>query len=539
MNATAFVNVDILSVGVAVAANLILGFIIFFKNYRSATNILFLLQTVVLSIWSVVNYLSYQIAEPSAELLFVRLVMFFAVPNSIIFLLLMHTFPSDTLHVRRWKLVTLIVLTLVTMAVAVSPLLFSSIKVTSGMVPQPVVGPGMLLFVLVAVFSVPLAIYFLIRRYRQATPDSKLQLKYLLVGVVAMFSFILVLDFILPSFFQYTRFIPLSAVFTLPFVAFTFYAIIRHHLLSVKVISTEILTFVLSVAMFFEVVLSNDTFALIVRSMVFLLVLSFGILLIRSVLNEVRQREELQELTGKLATANRELVDLSRFKTQLLSLASHQIKSPLAAIKGFASILIEGLYGPIAEKPKETLGKIKLAADELINLINTLLDMRKVEEGKMDYQFSRTGIIGLVREVVEGLRPLVVSKNVKLELTAPMTEAFVSADGQKLKQVIQNLVDNAIKYTPSGVVHIMVDPGESDHVMVTVADTGLGIALDLLPQLFEEFVRDERVKKEIRGTGLGLYIAHKIVEAHSGRLWAESLGPGQGSRFVVTLKKIA
>jgi len=362
-----------------------------------------------------------------------------------------------------------------------------------------------------------------------------MQLRFLLIGVVIMFLLIFALNFILPAFFNNTRFIPLSAVFTLPFVIFTAYAIFKHHLLNVKMVSTEILAFVLTIATLIEVIITSDPLILVFRSGVFLLVLAFSILLIKSVRKEVEQREELERLAGDLKQANAKLEDLSRLKTQLLSLASHQIKSPLAAIKGFTEILIEGIYGQVNDKVKETLVKMKKSADGLVNLIDTLLNVRKVEEGRMDYQFARIDFRKLVEDTVEELRPLAGEKKLEFTFTAPHEAAWVNADAQKLKQVVQNLIDNAIKYTPMGFVKVEVAPKESTYVL-SVTDSGLGIPDELITHLFEEFIRDERVKKDILGTGLGLFIARKIVDAHSGKIWAESGGKDKGSRFYVALK---
>jgi signal transduction histidine kinase len=150
-------------------------------------------------------------------------------------------------------------------------------------------------------------------------------------------------------------------------------------------------------------------------------------------------------LNAKLDATNRQLGELSTFKSQLLSLASHQIRSPLAAIKGFGSLITDGLYGPVPDKVKETVEKMKSSADELIGLINTLLDLRKVEEGKMDYQFARADLAVLVSQVFELLKPLAELKKIEFTLARPEQEVPVNADAEKLKQVIQNLTDNAIK----------------------------------------------------------------------------------------------
>jgi signal transduction histidine kinase len=156
----------------------------------------------------------------------------------------------------------------------------------------------------------------------------------------------------------------------------------------------------------------------------------------------------------------------------------------------------------------------------------------------MEYQFAKTDMVRLVRDTFEGLRPLAVQKGLEFTLKVPDGELAVNADAQKLKQVFQNLIDNAIKYTPSGSVAVELYEAAGGAVMFAVRDTGLGFAPELAPHLFEEFVRDERVKKQILGTGLGLFIARKIIEAHGGKLWAESKGLQKGSAFFVALKKI-
>ena len=335
---------------------------------------------------------------------------------------------------------------------------------------------------------------------------------------------------ILPAFFDNPRFISLGATFILPFVVFTFLAIFKHGFLNVRVITTEVVAFLLSIATLIEFIIAKNPIDLWLRFGVFVLVLVFSILLVKSVLKEVRQREELARL-------NTQLDQLSKFKSQLLSIASHQIKAPLAAIKGYASLVLDGSYGDANGEVKVALGKIKYSADDLINLVNTLLDLRKVEEGKMDYQFAKTDLNKLVSEVFELLRPLADSKKLEFTLSLPDKEILVNADAEKLKQVIQNLIDNAIKYTPTGFVRVELKE-ENGLAHATVSDSGYGIGPNLLPQVFDEFTRDERVKKEIRGTGLGLYIARKIIEAHNGKIWAESAGENKGSTFHVSIATI-
>ena len=441
------------------------------------------------------------------------------------------------------------------MILNISPYAFRGVDIKEGS-PNPIPGFGLVPFaVLSTLFSV-LAVYVLIRKLiRGPSSIEKQQFRFVLIGILGMLGLIIVTVFLPVTLFRINTFVSFIPLYTLIFLGMTAYAIIKHHLFNIKIIVTEALTVIIWIILFSKAVVSESAIGRIVDIMILVMTIAFGILLIKSVRREVEQREELARLNVKLEAANTELESLSRFKTQLLSLASHQVKSPLAAIKGFVTLVMDGTYGPVSEKIKEVMQKVKRSSDTLINLVNSLLDLRKVEEGKMEYQFAKVGLREMVNSVVENIRPLAQEKKLEFTFTSPKAEIFVNADGPKLQQVIQNLVDNAIKYTPAGFVRVeMKEDSSAGHstlrvsdsmsspqegaVIVSVKDSGLGVSKKLLPHLFEEFVRDEKVKQEIRGTGLGLYIAKKIVEAHGGELWAESEGEGKGSRFYVKLRKV-
>src|SRR3989344_1712856 len=147
-------------------------------------------------------------------------------------------------------------------------------------------------------------------------------------------------------------------------------------------------------------------------------------------------------------------------------------------------------------------------------------------------------IVSLVSEVVGGLKQSAAESKLELSLSAPSEKIMIQGDADKLKQeVLQNLIGNAIKYTPKGFVKVAIEKKEGS-VVISVKDSGLGISQELLPHLFGEFIREERIKKLVRGTGLGLFIARKVVEAHGGKIWAESDGEGKGSTFSVVLPMI-
>jgi signal transduction histidine kinase len=243
-----------------------------------------------------------------------------------------------------------------------------------------------------------------------------------------------------------------------------------------------------------------------------------------------RSKEELQK---KVA----ELEELNRSKNSLLSFAAHQMKAPLGVVKGYATLLGEGQYGAVSEKQKEILRKMEIAIDGLVELIANVIDLKKIEEGKMEYEFSRTDLVGLAKDVAEGLEPLAENKKLKVLFTATARDIFVQADPRELKHVVQNLLDNAIKYTSEGSIKVEVR-GVGKDVVFSVTDSGMGIPAGVKPLLFGEFIRDERVGIEIKGSGIGLHIAKSIVEAHGGKIWCESKGEGRGSTFLFSLPRV-
>jgi len=219
-----------------------------------------------------------------------------------------------------------------------------------------------------------------------------------------------------------------------------------------------------------------------------------------------------------------------------LFFASHQVKTPITVVKGYASLIADGTYGPVSSKIKEVSLKIVGAADRMVSLVNNRLDLRKIEERKMEFKFSKLNLVNLVGAVLSELYTIAQAKNLTLKANLPKEELFVQADEEKLRQVIQNLIDNAIKYTEKGWVEASVQK-EKDSVVFSVSDSGMGISQELLPHLFEQWTRDSKAAKEVQGTGLGLYIAKEIVSAHGGEIWAESRGEGAGSTFYVRLTR--
>jgi signal transduction histidine kinase len=245
--------------------------------------------------------------------------------------------------------------------------------------------------------------------------------------------------------------------------------------------------------------------------------------------------KKVDTLNKELGVANDKLKSLDRLKTEFLSLASHQLRSPLTAIKGYASMLIEGSFGALNEKQEQGAKRIYASAQSLVSLVEDLLNISKIEQGGMKYEMLLTDLKNTVTELYNEMK--IPAENKKLEFTfsAPDTNAYaVKADPMKIRQVFLNLIDNAIKYTESGFVHINLARGENT-VVFSVTDSGVGISPETKAKLFEKFSRGEAGKLNTGGSGLGLYLAREITKAHKGDITIESEGLGKGSTFTVTL----
>ncbi|KKW11659.1 MAG: HATPase domain-containing multisensor signal transduction histidine kinase [Parcubacteria group bacterium GW2011_GWA2_49_9] len=319
------------------------------------------------------------------------------------------------------------------------------------------------------------------------------------------------------------------------FAAFIGYLVVRYKMFNVKLLGTQVLVGALWMLVVSLLFLRTIETVRIIVSFTAILLLIVGIYLIWSVKREVEQRERIEKLARELESANARLKELDHLKSEFVSLASHQIRGPLTAIKGYASMMTQGDYGVVPENLKEIIQTISNSSNALAVVVQDFLDVSRIEQGKMKYDFSDVDFSTLVSDVAKELTPNVERKHLSLTLDiAP--SITVHADAGKVRQVIENLVDNALKYTPKGSILVAVKRTGAGTVQLSVKDTGVGIKPEVLPRLFQKFSRAEDASKaNILGTGLGLYVARQLIEAQKGKVWAESDGEGKGSTFFVEL----
>lgn len=315
------------------------------------------------------------------------------------------------------------------------------------------------------------------------------------------------------------------------FLLFLGLIIVKYQSFNIRLLGTQALVWALWILVFGLLFINNFSIIRIIIGVTLLLLAVVGYLLIKGYGRDAKQREEITKLAEDLKVANVRLKELDRQKSEFVSLASHQLRSPLTAINGYVGMLIDGDYGKISKDAIEALGKVQIAAQDLSLLVGDYLDVTRIELGRMKYNFEDFSISEMVKEVIDEVEPVIEKKQLKLESKIPKDDLVVHADRNKLKQVMLNLVDNSIKYTPEGSLTIVIEK-IGNKARFSVTDTGIGIANNILPNLFEKFVRAPGAHKiNIGGAGLGLFVGKKIMTEHKGRIWAESLGLNKGSTF--------
>ena len=240
--------------------------------------------------------------------------------------------------------------------------------------------------------------------------------------------------------------------------------------------------------------------------------------------------DEQRRTAQQLRALNAELERASKAKSDFLASMSHELRTPMNAILGFTEMIRDGIYGDIPDDIREPVGDIHTCGKQLLGLINNVLDLSKIEAGRMDLALGDYVVDDVVSPVRQALHALAAAKGLDLAVTIPAETPLCFGDGKRLTQCVMNLAGNALKFTREGRVEVRVEV-QDDDLLFAVADTGIGIPAEQVGHIFEEFRQAYvTVSREFGGTGLGLSITRKLVELHGGRIWVESV-EGKGSTF--------
>ena len=526
---------------------LLLGIVVYYKN-RGILSKLLLFLSVIFSLWVSLNLLVW--TNPDSRIL-MFLWSLFGILSSLLFISCIYF-----VYVYINKKDVSIKLKLVWLALLLPILLF----IGKGLINFDIVNCealenniymnyyyflGLLSFAWIVIFSI-------YKYFKTKEKEEKIQIILLLSGI----SLFLISFFITGYFaslwdnFELEQYGLFGMTF---FMAFLAYLIVRFKAFDIKLIGSQALVVGIVILIGSQFFFIGNNTNRILTAITLVISVVMGFLIVRSVKKEVALRERIELLAGNLERANsnlkhinidldkanNKLKELDQLKTEFVGLATHQIRGPLTAIKGYLSMILEGDYGKISKSIDESLRVIFSSAESLSVVVSDFLNISRIEQGQMKYNMEDCDIRELVVEVIKELKPNTESRGLELKADIPDEPFIVHIDKEKIKQVINNLIDNSSKYTKEGGINVSLQKKDNSKILLAIKDTGVGISKDTLPHLFEKFSRaKDAFKTNILGTGLGLYVAKKMMEAHKGRVWAESEGEGKGSQFYVEFEAV-
>ncbi len=533
MNLEFLHNIFIILNLIFAVASATVGILFFIHGIKKISNFLLLLISVAIGGWSGSLALFY--AEQSLtnfQGLFTILPYFFLGMFSFALLFFVLDFTQNRFFLLRQKNILLFFpFIVVSLVLFLKPEYIVSLTST---VDNFVPGPLYNLFILYIVLYVFVSCYLLFKKYMKSAGIFKTILRSIVITLVLANSGILIVDILLPYYGinNLRIFGPLLGFSALLFIGSK---IFQYHFWDLRSFFTQLFVAIVSFILIAQTILAKTTLEIIINTIVLFLFLILGYFLFQSVKHDTQVKGETERLIKDLADANSKLKLLDKRKSEFVRTSAHNLKNPLTAIRGYASMLLDGSFDKnIDKKPLEAIQRIFESSQRLIVLIEDFMDISNIESGKMEYIFKNLDLQKLIQETLEEMDLAIKESELDLSFDADKTGKYIIyADSGKIRQVILNLIDNAVKYAPKGKVHLFLKKDEKRKKLIfTITDTGIGMSKKTKEKLFEKFSRAEGVSKLYsEGSGLGLYVAKEVMKKHNAKIWAESPGEGKGSTF--------
>jgi signal transduction histidine kinase len=489
-------------------------FIIWFSNSKSWTNRYLAIIIALADIWGLSIFFTLKTGN-----VYIGMISFFVTAWIIIIgnLLILHR--QNTLTSKNiWIFIAPgILISLITI---LPNLIVKNIDVSSGFIRVVQYGP------LYQAFSIFILIYlgiFIINAWltiRKSEGQRRLQNLYIVIGFLLSAFLGSVCNLVLPALHIY-NFNSLGPIFMLFVSIGASYAATKHYIYGYEVVLSEAWTFLLIMLSLVWLFLNLSVF----NTILFVLLVSICFLFIRSTLSEADKKNQLQK-------DKESLQKLDKLKDEFLQMAEHELNTPIGVIEGRLSMILDENIGGFTPEQKKYLAPIFKDAKRLAKLSSDLVFVSEIDEGKNKIFPQPTQIIDLISLVTSKFRKEAELKGLKLEIVAPEHLPSIKIDRDKIKKVLSNLTENAIKFTKSGLIRISANT-EGKNIIISISDTGIGIKKEDLDRIFGKFYQADRFSEiplEQQGTGLNLYIAKNLIELHDGKIWVDST-PGHGSTF--------
>lgn len=523
------------------AVSLVLGLFVFLENRKSPLGRILLGLSVVFSLWAYLNFTIWTKYDVGG------MVMFAWAPIELLGTLLfflalyfVYVFIEEKDIGLIWKTVSILFL-LPLALFAVSPLNLEDYDIQECVATEGSLYQSYLQYLKAAlsllIFAFPLYKLFISKKRGLLTELKRRQIMLLSLGTIVFIYVFMIAGYISQVTLDY-RYELYGLFGMIVFVGTLAYLIVRYQAFDIKLIGAQALVVALTLLVASQLLFVRSPINIILTAITLSFTVIFGLLLIRSVKHEIRQREEIEGLAEKLKRANKRLRELDRQKSEFVSIASHQLRSPLTAIRGYASMLKEGSFGKVPKKAEEAIDRIHESSRFMALSIEDFLNVSRIEQGRMKYELSDFNLKDVAERVVDEMRSAAIQKGLVLMFRSDCEGgAIVNADIGKVRQVLYNLVDNAMKYTPKGTITVIAhDDVKKKKMFITIHDTGVGMSKETLAAIFEKFVRAKNANAvNVSGTGLGLFVAKQMIEAMGGSVTPHSEGEGKGSAFTIEL----
>jgi len=528
--------------------SLMLGFLVYFKSPKNILSKIFFSFTIIFSLWLVADLVTWVSNNYNLVYALWAPVDYLETCMYIVGLYFIIVFVNKS-EIFRWQKILLFLLALIPFLIKITnnSVLGFTHSVCEG------VNNGFLLnyrfFVEILVILL-IFIHIFIPFFKKNVLYSR---KSHLLITISMLLFLLIfgLTSYLSAVTAYYE-LNLYALFVIPiFLMVITYAVFTLDIFNLKIISTYFIVFGFIILSASQLIFITSTTNIILSLVSILLSFILSFILLKNLKKESNQRiyieklsvelekskKRLEETNIHLEDANERLKSLDKLKTEFVSLASHQLRSPLTAIKGYLSMVLEGDYGDIEPKTKGALERVMESSNNLTLVVEDLLNVTKIEQGGMQYKMEKFDFGEEVKKETVDLSITAEKKGLKLICNIPEDQKYqINGDKEKLRQVLINIIDNSMKYTKEGQIEVSLRKN-NDKILLSIKDTGAGIAKEIIGTLFQKFSRGDGAKLNSSGSGLGLYLVKEIVEAHKGRAWVESEGLGHGSTFFVELNE--
>ncbi|MES2213262.1 MAG: ATP-binding protein [Patescibacteria group bacterium] len=523
---------------IVIILNSFLGLFIFLTKRENKVNQYFFIFSIAATLWGICMFLFRSYAGDEIGVFFSRILYVSAAIIPYSFLYFIGIFPVEKYSIPKKVLYILAIPFLYICYISLAPnyLIYG---ITIQQIGEPVINfnqryHGIYAAYIISYFSVCYLLLFI--KYIKFSGLERLQINYVIFGTLISTMIGVTTNLIMPYIHDFSL-NWMGQIGIVVMVASISYSILRHKLFDMKVVATQFIVFILCTALFARVLFSNTRPDLIINISFFVITLIISFLLLKSVINEVEQRERLEILSFDLKQTNDKLAEANIQQESLIHFITHQIKGFLAKSRDIYSMVLEGDYGEIPDVLRPVMQEGLDSETKGVAVVKEILDSANLKKGTIQYHKSELDLKELVREVIQDQKKNAEIKNLSIEAEIGEGDFTMIGDSDQLTHVIRNIIDNSIKYTLEGGLTINLKQ-QDNSIIFTVKDTGVGVTTEDKASLFTAGGKGKNsIKINVESTGYGLFIVKQIVDAHNGKIRVESEGQGKGTTFTIEFPK--